>query len=69
MTVLRATPPSQSGPGSNGNEKVLYIPQISKAEASQSDILMSYAGHSLGGGYLSVEMQPIGLSMNREIKI
>ena len=29
-TQTGATTPSQSEPGSNGNEEVLYIPQISR---------------------------------------
>ena len=45
-TLSSATTPGQSGPGSNGNEGVLHIPQISKAEAPPSDGLMSYPGHS-----------------------
>ena len=37
-----ATVPSQSGPGSDGNEKVLRIPQSSSiTETSTSDCLMS----------------------------
>ena len=39
----------QSEPGSNGNEGVLHIPQISKAGTLPSDCLMSYPGHSLVG--------------------
>ena len=41
----------QSGPGSNGNEGVLRIPQSpSITGTSLSDYLVSYPGHSLGGG-------------------
>ena len=40
----------QSGPGNNGDERVVHIPQISKVGALLSDILMSYLGHSLGRG-------------------
>ena len=41
----------QSGPGSYGNKRVLHIPQSSSiTEASPSDCLVSYLGHSLGGG-------------------
>ena len=43
-----ATTPGQSGPGSNGYEGVLHIPQISKAIATPSNCLVSYAGHWLG---------------------
>ena len=32
-----ATIPGQSGPGSDGNEGLLYITQISKTKASPSD--------------------------------
>ena len=43
--------PSQSGPGSNGNEVVLYIPQSSSITGtSPSDCLESYPEHWLGGG-------------------
>ena len=45
-----ATTPGQSGPGSNGNEGVLHIPQRSNITgASLSDGLVSYLEHSLGG--------------------
>ena len=49
----------QSGPGSNGNEVVLRIPQSSSiTEASLSDCLVSYPGHLLkAGSYPSAEMQ------------
>ena len=58
-TLSSATTPSQSGPGSNGNEVVLYIPQSSSiAETSTSDCLVLYPGHSLmGGSYPSAEVQ------------
>ena len=36
-TLSGATTPVQSGPGNNSNERVLHIPQISKAWASPSD--------------------------------
>ena len=49
-TLSGATTPGQSGPGSNGNEGVLHIPQSSSiAGTSPSDCLVSYPGHSLGG--------------------
>ena len=36
----------KSGPGSNGNEGVLYIPQSSRITGtSPSDCLVSYPGH------------------------
>ena len=41
----------QSEPGSDGNEGVLRIPQsFSTAGTSSSDCLVSYPGHSFGGG-------------------
>ena len=44
-------PLGQSGPESDGNEGVPRIPQSSKIPgASPSDCLVSYVGHSLGGG-------------------
>ena len=49
-TLSGTTDPGQSGPGSNSNKGVLYIPQISKAGASLSDCLMSYPRHSLRRG-------------------
>ena len=45
-----ATIPGQSGPGSNGNEGVLHIPQSSSITGtSPSDCLVLYPGHSLEG--------------------
>ena len=47
-TLLDATTPGQNGPGSDGNEGLLRIPQSSHITgASPSDSLMSYPGHSL----------------------
>ena len=59
MTLSVATTPDQSGPGSNGNEGVLHIPQsLSITGTSPSDCLVSYPGHSLvGRSYTSAEMQ------------
>ena len=49
-TLSGATTPGQIGPGSNGNEGVLCIPQSSSiTAASPSDCLVSYPGHLLGG--------------------
>ena len=48
--------PGQSGPESNDNEGVLYIPQSSRTGASPSDGLMSYPRHLLIGGYSSADM-------------
>ena len=53
MALSDAITTDQSGPGSNGNEGVLRIPQSSSiAGTSPSDCLVSYPGHSLGGGVL-----------------
>ena len=41
-TLSGVTNPGQSGTGSNDNEEVFHIPQISMAEASPSAGLMSY---------------------------
>ena len=55
-----ATTPEQSGPGSDGNEGILRVPQsTSICEASESDCLLSYPGHSLGESYPSAEMQSV----------
>ena len=54
--------PCLSGPGGNGNEGVLRIPQsVSITRASPSDFLLSYPRHSLrvGKSDPSVEMQLI----------
>ena len=57
-TLSDATTAGQIGPGCDGNEGVLCIPQnFSIPGASPSDCLVSYAGHSLGVSYLSAEMQ------------
>ena len=57
-TLSDATIPGQSGPGSNGNEGVLSIPQSpNTTRASLSDCLVSSPEYSLGGGsYLSAEV-------------
>ena len=56
-----ATTPGQSGPGSDGYEGVLRIPQSSNtAGTSPSDCLVSYPVHSLvGGSYPSAEKQSV----------
>ena len=49
-----ATTPGQSGPGSDGNEGVIRIPQSSSiAGSSPSNCLVSYPGHFLRGGGLN----------------
>ena len=53
-----AITPGQSGPGSDGNEGVLRIPQRSSiAGTSSSDCLVSYPGHSLVGGGVLTPLQ------------
>ena len=54
-----ATTLVQSGPGSNGNEGVLCIPQSSKTGDSLSDGSMSYAAHSMNESYPSAAMQSL----------
>ena len=57
-TLSDATTPSLSGPGNDGNEEVLHIPQSSSiTETSPPDCLVSYAAQSLGVFYLCAEMQ------------
>ena len=58
-TLSSATTPGQSGPGNNGNEGVLLIPQSSMTGASLSDCIMSYPAHLFGGFYPSAEMQSV----------
>ena len=48
--LIGATPPGQSGPGSDGNEGLRHIPRSDKTEALPSDCLVSYL--SLAGSYL-----------------
>ena len=60
-TFSCATILGQSGPGSNGNKGVFHIPQSSKTGATSSDCLMSYAGHSLGGGGLTLCRDAVGV--------
>ena len=50
-TLSGATTLGQSGPGSNGNERVFHIPQSSRTGASLSDCLVSYPGHLLRESY------------------
>ena len=57
-TLLGAITPGQSGPGSDGNEEVLCIPQsTSITGASPSDCLESYPGDLSEESYPSTEMQ------------
>ena len=49
-TLLSATTPGQSRPGSDGNEEVLCIPESSSITGtSPSDRLVSYPGYLLQG--------------------
>ena len=58
-----ATTLGQSGPGSNGNEGILYIPQISSITGvSPSNCLVSYTGHSLEGWFLPLCRDAVGVS-------
>ena len=57
-TLSVATTPGQGWPVSIGNKGIICIPQSSSiTEASPSDCLMSYPGHSLGEFYPSAVMQ------------
>ena len=59
------TTPGQSGPGSNGHEGVLRIPQsFSTAGTSPSDCLVSYPGHLLEGGVLPLCRGAVGVFYN-----
>ena len=59
-TLSGTTTQGQSGPGSNGNKRVLCIPKSSSiTDASQSYCLVSYTGHSLGESYPSAKMQSV----------
>ena len=58
--ISGAITPGQSGPGSDGNKGVHHIPQSSSITGtSPSDCLVSYPGHSLGGGFPSAEVQSV----------
>ena len=60
--LTNITTVSQSGPGSNGDEKVFYIPQSSKTGASPSYGLEFYPEHLLvgvGRSYPFAEMQSV----------
>ena len=60
MTLSGATSLSQSEPGSDGNERVLNIPQNSSITGiSPSDCLVSYPGHLVGESYLFAEMEMV----------
>ena len=60
MTLSGTTTPGQSGPGCDGSEGVLDIPQSSSITGtSLSDCLVSYLGHPLGESYPSAEKQSV----------
>ena len=60
LVLFYATIPEQSGPGSNGNEGVLCIPQSSSITGTlPSDFLVSYPEHSLGESYPTAELQSV----------
>ena len=55
-----ATTLGKSGPGSNGNEGVLCIPQSpSITGTAPLDCLVSYPRHSLGRSYPSADVQSV----------
>ena len=59
-TLSGVITPGQSGPGSDGDEGVLCIPQnCSITGVTSSDCLVSYTGHSLKESYPSAEMQSV----------
>ena len=58
-TLSGTATPDQSEQGSNSNEDVLHNLKRPKTEASISDCLMSWPGHSLESCYPSAEMQSV----------
>ena len=57
-TLSRATPPDQSEPGSDRNDRTLRIPQSSSVtRTTPSDCLVSYLGHSFRESYSSARKQ------------
>ena len=61
-TLSSATIPVPSGPGSDGNEGVLRIPQIfSITRIWPSDCLFPYPRHSLGSGVLPLCRKAVGV--------
>ena len=64
-TLSGASTPDDRGPGSDGNEWVLRIPQSSSITgASPLDCLVSYPGRSLGGGVLRLCRDAVGVFCN-----
>ena len=67
-TLSGATTLGQSGPGSNGNEGLLHIPQISSITvALLLECFVSYLEHSLEESYPSVEMQLVYSTVPAEL--
>ena len=61
-TLSAATNPSQSGPGSHGNDGVLCIPQSSSITGtSPPDCLVSYPGYSLVGAVLPLNRDAVSV--------
>ena len=59
-TLLGATTPGQSWPGSDGKKGLSHIPQSSSiTRAFPLDCLVSYTRHSLGKAYPSAEIQSV----------
>ena len=59
-TLSGATTPGQSGPGNDGNEEVLCIPQNSSITGtSPSESFVSYPGNSLVRSFRPSEMQSV----------
>ena len=56
-TQSGATTPGQSGPGSDGVEEVLRIPQSSNITGTLPSDFVSYPGHSVVESYPSAEKQ------------
>ena len=60
MTLSGNTSLGMSGPGSEGKERVLSVPQSSSiTEASPLDCLVSYPEHLLGKSYPSTEIESV----------
>ena len=59
-TLIGITTLGQSGPGSNGNEWVLHIPQSSKTGASPSNGLVSHQD-THGGGVLLLSRDAVSV--------
>ena len=58
-TLSSATTLDQSGPGSDGNEEILHIPQSSSITEASSDCLVSYTELALEESYPFAEIQSV----------